>query len=820
MKKLMAEGHAVIQVSKEELVEYLKRNPGLLGWDAVLVYDRNKTNKVLLQEYVRRFQSTSWLPPMNFDAASTPSVVERVFDYRLDAPRLSFENADVESSRADLKMRIIGGKQLTIENVNNPKQFQITRLKMADALHGPVLHVRIRLEEVNTNVSEGRVGIDLSQGTEFYLTYADTPEEDALGGLKFKQVFETLPDEKKIFVVNEVLRTSNVIKPSFIRLRTQPSPNTHLLGTPSAGDGVVMVFVGLEGTDERDTTLPTNGFQYLLPTNDASVDAAVVFKVTSVFDKLMASIMETIADTEIKFQANYEDGVLSSTAGASHRYTGDDVEVSDDRYLDTGHSVFAFGPESWLVGDFDGQLVASFEQDKLVIHWQGQSSVKSGIFSKRAFQYFETFYMDYEFSLRLSYRFDLLENGRVGLRNIESVVNLQGGAGKGYSGDWEELIVKARGFEKFDSNMRTHLHSILEQLQGLAFEFDLFLLNNLLFRGDQAFQPITIDQPGPLLTLGRLAPDLTTFEIDPVESIIGAGKQHTFKTYPAGNSVRWSVANLPGDSGDPGTINAETGVYTAPARSTLKDFHKRVIITAQARSGNASSSALVGIVTRDIGLDPLVMMVNRGVNGYKVRGTPLDPTNELTFRMSPEAQGKVIDDPDGDPDVAYSKLYVPPHVSLDAKPGPGAIAPQWREYRRSEAWRADDDLDQLLAVERVLVTGSLGGSQEVLVLLPQQNLTNWFTYETSGTGVKLTFYGSGKKGDYVVAPEDTTWYLVAGSGTFIEGLYTPAPNTEEAYAVVAAVEDDDRSWYWAIAILPVPFVTAARFVNLIQETES
>lgn len=810
-------GSAGLLVSEEEVLDYFKRNADLLRWDAIIAYDRNKTNKILLQEYVERFNSASWFEPISFDSASSSTVIERVIDYRIDAPRLSFENANLESSRADLKMRIIGGKQLTIENPNNPKMFLITRVKMADALNGPVLHVRVHLSEVNVSVRAQQVGINLSTGTDFYLTYADTPEEDAIGGLKFKRFFEALPDNKKIFVVSELLASDGIIDPGLIVLRTQPSPDTHLLGTSRAGDGAVLVFVRLKSSGGGGGDVPGKGSQYLLPTGNEGPDALIAFKVSSVFDKMVSGLIEGIPLLQGKFESTYEDGVLTSTGGYLYeRDVSASIEISGGRRLGAFTTISSFGHYQDGASNCNGQLVARIEGAQMVIEWSGTNDHEHGIYHDRE----DTKYCRSvtTFSICVVYEFVLLQNGRIGIALRCSTSDIQTALN-----DHDNLLNaqdRNEAIPFLKERESRQLERFTTALGRLGFEFDLFVLNNVLFRGHQVFEPLAVHNSGSLVTFGQLAPELTTFEIDPVETLLGAGTQQTFATSPAGVSVTWSVANLPGEDGDPGTIDDRSGVYTAPARSTMTDFHKRVIITARSRSGTASSSALVGIVTRNIGLDPLVMMVNRGISGYKVRGTPLDPTNALTFRMSPGALGRVIDDPNGDPDVAYSKLYVPPPALRDAKPGPGAIAPQWLEHRRSEAWQADEDIDQLLATEQVLVTGSRGGSQEVLVLLPSENLTNWFTYQSSGTGVQLTFWASSKKGDYIVDPDDTTWYLVKGSGTFVDGLYTPALGTEEAYAVVAAVENDSRNWYWALAILPVPFVTAERFVNMTQEIKS
>lgn len=830
MKGLMGQENIVKRVSVEELLEYLERNPNLLGWDAILVYDRNKTNTVLLQEYIKRFSGNSYLAPMTFKVPITPSVEERVIDYRLDTPRLSFENANLESSRVDLKMRIVGGKQLTIENPNNPEDFQITRLKMADALNGPVLHVRVSLEEVNVNVSKGRVGLDLNKGTEFYLTFADTTEEDMLGGQKFKDEFDKLAPEQKIFEISQLLRSDNLIKPAVLKLRTQPSPDTHLLGTPTAGDGAVLGFVGMEGIDEGQTSLPSRGFQYLLPNESGAYSANLIASNKYILGHYLEAVIEQFSDGSKSFKGEYRDGVLVSVEGYLRR----SKFYQWDSYLWMSlwltSTAFGFAEHDWTLYKLRGQLKAFFEAGELVVVWAGHSSIRASVVRRSPSggvpEIVHYFYFDCPFSVELRYEFEVLDNGKVGLKRKGSNVSVMASYGADFDRRLQSYMDHIQAEEKVQSAMRDHLDSELEKFDNLGFELDLFLLNNMLFRGDQVFHPTAIHQRGALVTLGQLAPDSTLFQIDPVETVVGAGgKNHTFKTHPANMAVTWSVANLPGEEGDPGTIDANSGVYVSPPASALAQRHKRVIITARAQTGTASSRALVGIVTRDIGLDPIVMIAKKGVNGYKVRATPLDPAENLTFRMSPGALGTVIDDPDADPDVPYSKLYVPPATlaSTERKPKSEAalISAQWLAYRTTETWQAEEDIDQLLAVEQVLAARRTGDTQEVQVLLPLKSVTNnWFTYESKGEGVQLTFWGSEKDGDYIVEPDATTWYLVKGAGTFANGLYTPAPNSDEAYAVVAAIEYDSKNWYWAFAILPVPFVTVENFVNMAEEART
>ncbi|WP_410953370.1 hypothetical protein [Pseudomonas sp. S1(2024)] len=74
------------RLSKEAYLELMASELEDFNWDAILVYDRAKTNVIFRQEYIKRFSGKSWLPPVTFDGDSTATTIERVIDYRLDKP--------------------------------------------------------------------------------------------------------------------------------------------------------------------------------------------------------------------------------------------------------------------------------------------------------------------------------------------------------------------------------------------------------------------------------------------------------------------------------------------------------------------------------------------------------------------------------------------------------------------------------------------------------------------------------------------------------------------------------------------------------------
>ncbi|OPG68559.1 hypothetical protein B1219_30450, partial [Pseudomonas ogarae] len=164
----------------EEFVAWLERKPQTHGFDAILAYDQNKTNLLLMQEYIQKFSSDHYFDPISFDAEfSSGTNWEYIYDYILDAPRLSFETSDITASDATLTMRIVGGTQLSVNKGVGEKVRWVSRVRLADAVNGPLLRMTIQLRDKPGTVDTlGRVTLDLSKGTKLYVTVGDSMEQD------------------------------------------------------------------------------------------------------------------------------------------------------------------------------------------------------------------------------------------------------------------------------------------------------------------------------------------------------------------------------------------------------------------------------------------------------------------------------------------------------------------------------------------------------------------------------------------------------------------------------------------------------------------
>ncbi|MBK5008029.1 hypothetical protein [Pseudomonas sp. S32] len=812
----------------EEFITYLSQAPRTLGWDAILAYDRNKANRLLIQEYIQRFSKNSYFEPLTFTTEITPGQRwEITYDYVLDKPRLSFEHASISSSRADLSMRIVGGRQLGISKAMGDSHSKITRLKMADALNGATLHVRIELEKSAGSVTEaGAVQIDMTKGTQFYLTFADTDEENRLGGERFKKIFDAWPKEKQHFELNKLaVDPDNFLQPQTFLVRTHAAPVSDTVAATvkeaaeQAADGAVLAFITMK--NGKSGTLPPSDsdMHYLLPDN---FSMNILLGGRYFFDALVTQWCRLINSEESTRPVQVE---LQGGENGKH-YTGltatsGHVQVAKlsghtahTKRIEVGEHILAFVSEA---SDQDTTFEVYRKRIKGESHdtiggwWAGVRNLNVSVTStsgKVVAGQIRQFW-----SVHIRYALDV-SDGQLKFR-------------KDYDTRQYQIIQGWELFEK-DPELGPHQQEIkdfirihetdiigatIEKLKVVGDNIDAFRLNGLLFQGgEQTATPYAAYIPGDVTLPGHLAPTVTGFQIDPVEKIISAGSTLNFTCDPPDVRPSWSVSNVAGEAGDAGSIDPRSGIYTAPSPANMPlSQHKRVIVTARTEAGN-SSQALIHLVTRQIGVDPLVMAVSTGKVSHKVTAAALNG-QALTWKLSEGAKGELRDDDSAEPELS-GKYYVTPPASsasirvFDEQRGieVAQISEAWLEHRASGAWTASEDLAEVLGHEQILVSAPGAAQQAIDVLVPLEPETNWFTYEEKGTAIQLTHWTKDKKGERLVDPDLNQWFLVVGNGTFEDGLYTPPASGSTPYAVVAAVEENSRNWYWTYAILPLPFI--------------
>ena len=176
---------------------------------------------------------------------------------------------------------------------------------------------------------------------------------------------------------------------------------------------------------------------------------------------------------------------------------------------------------------------------------------------------------------------------------------------------------------------------------------NVFTLNSLLFRGENAVKLESIHYPADLALFGHVGPAQTAFSINELEPVVGQGQKLQFTTEPARTDLSWQVKNLPGEEVPVGTIDAR-GLYTAPTSTQLGGNFVRAVVTAS--GGGHTHSALVTVMRRAITVNPMIQVATAGdslalnVSAGAVDGGPLDwsieePTSGAVVRPNPNEGG-------------------------------------------------------------------------------------------------------------------------------------------------------------------------------------
>ncbi|MGR4976808.1 hypothetical protein ACIPQ1_28675 [Pseudomonas sp. LARHCG127] len=780
--------------SVADFVAWLEQRPRTLGWDAIVAYDQSKANTLLRQEYIQRFDSGRYFDPLTFNVQYSPTHWDYLYDYILDAPRLSFETSDISNSKATLTMRIVGGKQVTVKQAVGERVTSVTRIGLADALNGPLLHMLVPLERTpGTEDSLGRVTLDLSKGGgvygEFYLTVGDGMEQDWVAAEKFRQLFEALDDDQKVFELNSLARDpSELLRPEKFYIRTHPAPGGNVRGAPNFGEGEVLVFIQMRGgaSDDEVGFPPSNaGMHYLIPQDGGSepLSATILLGNRFLLKNVVADGFKRInaAPVQVASEGVVGEHIRSLTPqnGARTAQVPVQTDVPSIRSL-----ALPSGITLPFKAGTGGELFARINKDILILRWEGQRATDARVELSNSQVVSSAVTMKWH--RQQSFRFSTSANGQLSLAPVQAGDNVaqykvspNGLIGTPAEPHLGPII------ERLESLLRQQLDDSFQLFTSSISQIDAFRLDGLLFRTQNSIQPSSGYFVGDLALLGKVAPSLTNFLIAPIEPVVGPGGRITFSTQPAVTGLTWSVKSLPGESGDSGEINRDTGVYVAPGGTDITGYQKRVLVTARAANGN-SSKALVSIVKSDINIDPLVFVVTarsegEQVSGYKMSAAALDGT-ELVWKLASGSTASIENEPEPIIGLPNQKRFIPP-----VRQGDAAVTLEYIEVSRISGGRA----------------------QQAVAVVIQHASSHFFrTVFDPLRGMQLKLVYVNRNGDEIQEPiEQTTFTQLYGDGSITEaGWYVPSPNSTMKFAVCMAERASDEDWKFACIILPLPLL--------------
>jgi hypothetical protein len=788
-----------------------------MGWGALLIYDRAKTNALLAQEYIERFDKNQYFPPFNDSEETDQNAWSDMQDFILDRPRLSFTNSNIASSRARLSMKVVGGKYVTLVKPIGTRLMDITSIALMDPLNAPSLHMDIRLEESNggTITDEGRVLLDLSRGESYTFHLSSSEDRNRKLGLALEQEFRSWDDSRKVFELSRIVAGDDDLQPHSFAVRTHSAARAGSASVSQEDDqeeGAVLIGVALKGMSNGMFPINDKDMPYLLPLVGPNEEPYSMNILLSNQQWIAISLGQALQRLEASraIVLNYPTTPTGKITGVAAR-TGEIMPVTFCYNLPT-EFVWYRGPRAYSLYryevlpasiDIGGAIEFKVIDDAIHLMWQSSNTVRHVKFyvEDRNGDVSKTYPATVDTHFSVKYAFVILTEGPdKGKLRLEQVGELEDHftmAIECATGEFDVLNQFHRGIAAaWHSAMLETFNRFVAVITGAEVTINAMHLNHLLFRSQQAAEPRSVYTPCDLTLLGTLAPDRLHFAISPLEPVIAAGGVQPFSITPSDAQVKWSVDNLPGETGDKGAIGKDDGLYIAPPASSFEgETSRRILITA--RDGEKFSQALVSITVSDISVYPHLQVAQFGGARYVLVGGDGNG-QELDWEMAPGGKGTLRRP---DPEGLDSDLDIPEgqdvciYVSPDRDPSGGK-----------------GDVKQALHLDQVVARNVSGNARTIDLLVPWSNPNAWFEVEAHPEGVKLSMWVEAIGGAEEIPPEDAFWYLVKGSGQLNQNIYIPSESSND-YAIIAAVENSSRLTY-AYIVLPLPFIALRKFIVL------
>jgi hypothetical protein len=765
-------------LSVDEVVEWLKAAPRTYKWDALLIYDREKANQLLLQEYINRFSSDSFLEPITDTIViDTDTLYEHIYDYLLDAPRLSFEDSSFLNSYITLSMNIMGGSQLSVAKQGvAPKH--VTRIQWIDALQGPKLTAKVALESAPVTVGESHhVSMNIAAARDFQVTLVDDEFSRNTAGDFFKHLFEELDDAKKIYVLNtlEPVEEGDFLDPERGALRIYRAPGADLRASPTHGNGAILYFVAVKGTTETDVPYDETGWVYPLPNGYSSL---VLLGNHSLIKKIIADgIRKLSANAEVEYQNGGNPdaaiGDVTVLSGEMQRSTWETSELDGFDTLAFEYGIPLADKASSNIVDF----TVSTRDGMLVYRWKGSTSGGAAHATLTTTNPSATSTWSFSWIVEATCRFELIEQAVVLVRDENVHLDVSSRPVMPINDIHQENVPFLVGV--VEAHLRSVFLQALDDLIAPAREINLFRLHGLLFRGEKIVDLRAVAYPTDLAMFGDVNQRQTTFEVEPLEPVVGPGSRTTFNITPPGSGGQepsWSVETVKGFEGDTGSID-QNGEYTAPVADAI---HSRAytIVRIRASTDGYTSAALVRVVLRDIVVNPLVMISGLALNPSKLSAGTLD-RGSLDWAVT-SATGATLEPVDVEEHPEFDEgdyLYVPGRMpsgkpfSIDV-----VTVTNPRTKKSSSAYIVVNELPMAFSITIADTTG-----------LPENQ-------------VQLQFGIDGTSGE-------NTWELLAGGGQLSpDGLLTVDPTAAHRFSVIGASFLLSGVSFSNYLILPVPLV--------------
>lgn len=782
--------------SLDEMYKWLAVEPRTRGWNAILAYDRSKTNAVLLQEYINRFGTADYLEPISelLDDNQTATQRDYVNQYVVDAPRLSFINSSLKDSMAHVSQKIMGGSRLTYERPLGATEWKLIKVANWKPVNGPTLEYDIDLKVSPGSVDNlGTVSLNIAEGINYRMTYEETEHLAKFVGERFKARFARLPAPQKTFVLNEITIDKNsLIKPErfFIRTRNKKASGATLAKNEDDQEGAVLLFVTMEGQSDGLFPVGESDLRYLLPDGFSST---LLLGHEFFYEALVVQGLKKLANGNPALKYDLERESATPVIRAVHVREG--VRQANKLYSVTIDGVvYESGSQRATMpggGPTDIMRASKFESGS------GDQSGWVMVFWDTGRQSLSLRFQGQTHPVPLTWMVGTYFSFSVDEITKEILLTPSGYPGGHISVDLSAIPMnpyhKERMTRECSSWIEDFLGEGLKEYANPVRDLNALMLHSLLFRGKNTIQARDTHFSHDLAIVGDVGPTLSAFTLNNLEPVIGSNDSFHFSTVPTVANVTWSVENISGDTSSAGTIDQQ-GKYSAPNAGQFPGDFTRVRVKATA--GGNSSSALVSVLRHDLSINPLVMAVGAGdAGGREVSAGALGGA-VLQWSMADPSKG-------------------------------GRVEPSVKEGGDHTYYPGPRLPNTMFVLDEIIVTHphtKKTATSMAVVLHGQADLRVVIVPVVGGPANQVQLHATFGTGDPIVPPFVVTWSMFAGSGTVDAdtGLFTVDPVGLHKFAFVTVVANMNvpgvPSFYGYI-LLPIPLFSVPEAIKMLDAVE-
>ncbi|WP_460744919.1 DUF5585 domain-containing protein [Microvirgula curvata] len=699
--------------SKTDLLSALDGKSITLGWNAVVVYNRDRINALFAQQFAQKTAAGNNLVvpdqeiPDNH-SSSASDIYLSVSDLALGPPLLSFANADLDTSTAALTMQFLSGYFFSIaESETAPSTISRYDGVLPDSNFN--LTATLDLSKTEGDISSsGDVYLDLSQASAADISVNLVEGQSNITQLStyFQQLFNQASDEQKRYPLGSLqnIDSSNPLNPTQFALRTQPAPTASAnISDKSYGDGAVVLFIQTAANTSGTTgSLPSSGsgYPYLIPDDtdsagNALYSGAVIVESATLFDSIIRpAYLSQIGSDDVVLNTKLLDNGTASPASylmaATGHVRGGTLDMSWEFYEEqpapapmahvivTVHTSDTNKNLQPVLLDITGMTVVPSAQS-IKLSWSGQ-------FDQFIYQlHHQLSPNDFQDitnqSMRISYPLTSTSTPSVDPdSNIVKITNSRSSTDITLGGyPWCNEIDDAEYRDQITQDLSGDTYSAIEKLASLQVpDIDVFTLSNMLFPNDNALQLSDASVPGDMALFGQINPSATTCLLSPLQATVVASNpaqsalvndtQVFTLTGPAGATISWSLSNNADVCTDDRIEGREDGIsatYKAPDISLLSSASFQEVITAVAVVDNAdgttstyTASAVAIVSANPININPCF--------AYAVSGSsaPITFTASVVNKSAEDAGqpawgGATDTTPDSAPPGIYTASYTP-----------------------------------------------------------------------------------------------------------------------------------------------------------------